>query len=489
VADEVELKLELTAAAADALEQEGFFAAKPKIVQQRSVYFDTADNDLATAGLTLRIRTSGTSRVQTVKAGGGTSAGLFVRPEWEQPVEGDAPILDGSTPIRALLGDRADDLGPIFEVVVERRTWNLKEEGAAVEVVLDRGDVIVAGERQSSLCEIELELKSGPPTALFAIARRMNLAAPVRLGVLSKSERGYRLLGAVPRRLKAEPIDLHGSVHASTAFRKIARGCVRQFRLNEAILLDHADEEALHQARVALRRLRSALSMHKPFLMDDQFDHLRTELRWFVGVLGEARNLDVLIRRLRGSEITAALEERRQTAYAEVAETLASQRARDLMIDLSEWLAIGGWLSQGDGQDLRDLAAPVFAAQQFDRLRKRVKKQGRDLTLDDDEARHELRKSIKKLRYASEFYEGLFTSKREKRRHRQFAATLTDLQDQLGDLNDMAMMPQVLESLDLGGEAEASILTDQAGKASKVRLIQRASEAHDALMDTKRFWR
>ena len=65
--------------------------------------------------------------------------------------------------------------------------------------MLDCGEV-VAGERRSPVCEIELELKSGDPAALFAFARRIDAVVPIRLGVLSKAERGYGLADAAPPR-------------------------------------------------------------------------------------------------------------------------------------------------------------------------------------------------------------------------------------------------------------------------------------------------
>src|SRR3546814_3833396 len=76
-------------------------------------------------------------------------------------------------------------------------------------LVFDRGEA-VAGDRKSPICEIELELKDGDPAALFALARRIDTVAPVRLGVQTKAERGYRLTGPVTTMFKAEPVALAG---------------------------------------------------------------------------------------------------------------------------------------------------------------------------------------------------------------------------------------------------------------------------------------
>src|SRR3546814_16241328 len=122
-------------------------------------------------------------------------------------VSNDTPVLDDTTPIRAVLGDAADAITPVFEVRIERRTWIISEGGATIELVLDSGEV-VAGERTSPICEIELELKQGDPGALFAFARRIDAVEPARPGVQSKAERGSRLTGPAPQTVKAEPVQL-----------------------------------------------------------------------------------------------------------------------------------------------------------------------------------------------------------------------------------------------------------------------------------------
>ena len=254
--EETELKLELTPAAADALVRSDLFAADPAIVRQRSVYFDTPGQDLSAAGFSLRIREAEERRVQTVKAASPGAAGLFVRPEWEQAVENDLPVLDDTTPIKALLNKKVHEICPVFEVNIERRIWKVASEEASFEVVLDRGEVVI-GARREAICEVEMELKHGSPSALFSFARRIDAVAPLRLSVLSKDERGFRLRGPVPSAAKAEPILLTSDTCALDAFLTIAGSCLRQFRLNE-VLFDRREGEVLHQARVSLRRLRSA---------------------------------------------------------------------------------------------------------------------------------------------------------------------------------------------------------------------------------------
>lgn len=481
---EVELKLDLTGAAADALEASGILPGEAVVRQLRAIYFDTPRHALARAGLSLRIRGAGDERIQTIKADGAGSAGLFLRSEWEMPVANDTPVLDDSTPVKALLGDRIHTVAPQFEVAVERRIWLLEHDGAEIEVVLDRGTVR-AGGAEAPVCEIELELKDGQPAALFSLARTLDHAAPVRLGVLTKAERGHRLSQGVRSVFKAEPVVLTREMNAAQAFQHVAQTCVRQFRLNEAVLLGNRNPDALHQTRVALRRLRSAFSIFKPLHAgDERAQALRGELHWLSGELGRARDRDVLLERAPAGKLQATISVARDEAYASVEATLASPRVRALMLDLSEWLVIGSWQGVKDnrtGEPARD-----FATTALDRFRRRVKKGGRDLEGVDDETRHEVRKDAKKLRYASEFFAALFDGKKQRRRYKRFIVALEDLQDQLGALNDLATAPEVIRALGLEGQAGTDALLAGGRRKS---LIADAAEAHDALADAKRFWR
>lgn len=484
MADEVELKLELTPEAADQIEASGLLAGDPETVRQESIYFDTPDRDLAKNGLSLRIRRSDGKRVQTVKADGASAAGLFARSEWERPVENDTPVLDDTTPIRALLGDAADSMLPAFEVKIERRTWIIDERDTRIELVLDRGEV-VAGERRDPISEIELELKEGDPARLFALARRIDAAAPVRLGVRTKAERGYLLPAPAATKAKAEPVCLADDMTAAQAFRRIVQSCVRQFRLNEALLAAGRDPEALHQARVALRRLRSAFSIFKPMIGDAGAD-LREGLRWLAAAFGDARNLDVLLERTRPGPLHDRLAAAREAAYDRVGDALSSPRARHLMLDLAEHIAGDDWLDSSGGKGDGDQPVRAFAGTALSRFRRKVRKGARDLADADDRARHEVRKDAKKLRYAAEFFAGLFARKRERRRYKSFVAALEALQDRLGALNDLATAPAVLKELGVADDPGAARLLATGRKKS---LIEKAEKARGDLFDTKRFWR
>ena len=483
---EVELKLEVPEEAAAALGASEILSGEPKVQNLHAIYFDTADHALAKAGFSLRIRRAGDKRIQTIKANGTAGVGLFVRPEWEMPVSDDVPVLDHTTPLRAMLGDLADEIAPLFEVNVERLTWIVHEGDAEIELVLDGGEVI-SGARRDRICEIELELRQGASAPLFALARKIDAHVPLHLGVLSKSERGYRLTKRPRSSFKSGKVTLQPEMNAAEAFQHIAQTCIRQFRLNENALRTEASVEALHQARVALRRLRSAFSIFKPlFENDEKATALREELRSLAAELGEARNLDVLVERAAPGPLRDRLQAAREKAYAQVEAALGSPRARWAMLDLVQWLLDGEWTRNAETSTRREEPARDFAEAALDRVRRKVKKDGRKVATAHDEARHTVRKDAKKLRYASEFFAALFDDKRARRRHKRFLSALESLQDDLGALNDLATAPDELRKLGLEADVDARALL---GDGRKKALLCAAAEAHDDLCDAKRFWR
>ncbi len=479
---EVELKLELAPDAADAFGRLDWLPADSDVATLRSIYFDTAQRDLAGRGISLRIRRSNGQRVQTVKADGEGGAGLFARAEWEMPVADDAPVLDARTPIAELLGQGVHGIQPVFHAEVERRRWIVRQDDALIELVLDRGHVS-AGDRQAAICEVELELKSGSPGALFLLARRIDAEMPVRPGVLTKAERGYRLRDRLAAFVKAEPVALDPSMRAEEALSRIAGSCLRHYRLNEALLLDHYDSRALHQARVAIRRLRSALSLFRPMLAPADVERFQGELKWLAAMLGEARNLDVLAERVETEELRERWDAVRGEVHGRVQEWLRSARVRMLLIDLVEWLTLGAGHGGGKVQAMRDEPAADFAARRLRRLRRRIAKEGRGLAGLSDEARHEVRKDAKKLRYASEFFAGLFEGRKARRRRGKFIAALEQVQSELGALNDLVAAPGLLAHYGLGGE-EARLRPKR-----KRKLLGAAARAHEDLLEAPRFWR
>jgi triphosphatase len=481
---EIELKLEVSPADLDRMTETVLKTGGPaRTTTLTSVYFDTPKQALRRVGLSLRVRHDGDRRIQTVKAEDRASVGLFDRAEREFEIAGDVPDLaDERTGLAELIGKKAlRKVASVFRSEVSRVTTLTDGGDTVVELVIDHGSVS-AGDVALPICEIELELKQGEPASLFAMARQLDEAGPVRLGVLSKAERGYLLLAAASSGpVKAEPVILDSSMSAASAFRAIAWSCVRHYRRNEAVLITTGDAGALHQARVALRRLRSAFTLFKSAVADEHHARLRIELRWLAAVLGDARNLDVLIERGADTPLLERLRTERVAAYKAVDEALASPRARRLMLDLAEWLTVDGL---GDTSRNLDHGVMAFATGRLRRLRKQIKRGGAALAELSDDERHEVRIEAKKLRYATEFFTSLYPGKKAGGRLKRFRDALEAFQGTLGKLNDLTTGHIVLQRLGLAELAPE----DWSGAVDRGGLIEQAVDEYDNLVEIKSFW-
>lgn len=194
MANEVELKLSLPSYAVDGFMQDPRLGSvPPQVLELDNQYFDTPDLLLNQAHCALRIRKSQFGFKQTLKNKGTALAGLHVRGEWEYDIE-QAQIDWSLFPAEVQLSPaiRAA-IAPIFKTDFQRHVWLLQYGDSEIELVLDQG-VISSNNNNVPLCEVELELKSGNVSDLFALARQLANDHPLVPCDINKAERGYRLL-------------------------------------------------------------------------------------------------------------------------------------------------------------------------------------------------------------------------------------------------------------------------------------------------------
>jgi triphosphatase len=481
---EVELKLETDSAGIDVLTHASILGAADVVEhEQTSIYFDTPEQDLHKAGLSLRIRKIGTRRIQTVKAESKAMAGLFARAEWEMAIRQDQPVSDDHhMPLRTLVpGLQLERLSAIFTIVVTRQKRSIIQDGARIELVFDRGE-IQAGGAIKPINEVELELKAGSPAALFALARTLGELAPFQISTFSKAQRGYTSLARDnDPPVKSQPILLKLGMTSSEGFQAIAFACLHHFRLNQSILLRSENPEALHQARVALRRLRSALSIFHDMLADNRFGHIFSELRWIASELDMARDIDVLLAGILSEGARKKLQVAHAQAYTVATAALTSPRLRMFTLDLVEWITIGKWLTTPIDRTRIERPLDAFATDVLVHCRRSVKRRGRHWSRLNDKARHRLRIKAKKLRYSADFFGLLFPGKKARRRRKAFLPALESLQSLLGDLNDRTTGAALLAKLGISDTIEH--------KTSRKAMLEDAAEAYKALIDVKQFWR
>lgn len=430
-----------------------------------TVYFDTPDLRLASFGVALRVRRQGAQYIQTVKTlGGGNSgdaAAVAVRREWDWPIAGEDPdisllTLDG---IRDLVPqDALPEVRPMFTTDFQRTTLMLRPDPlTAIEVALDTGE-IRAGTTYRPISEIELELKAGPVTALFDLARELQRIVPMRISADNKALAGFALVtGRLPEPAKASPLGLTPAATVADGFRHIVRNCMSHVLANEACVLAGGNDEGIHQMRVALRRLRSAFGLFDGVIASGDAKALKDEVRWLMDRLGPARDWDILYHcffqpfaEKRGhddavNQLGQAISSSRRSAHARASEALYSPRYTTLMLRLGGWLESGRWQEDADREILETAAKPLqgMAGPWLAERHRKARKAGRQIQKLNGEQRHRLRISFKKLRYGVDFFRGVYAAATV----RPYLEKVEALQKSLGDLNDADVSRRLLKAL------------------------------------------
>jgi len=130
---------------------------------------------------------------------------------------------------------------------------------------------------------------------LFNLARAFVSQAPLHPSLKSKAERGHILArGASGRAANSSRLRLGKDMTCRPTFQEICQTCLHDFHLNLPGLEKSDNVEALHQGRIAIRRLRAAMALFKPMVSDFAYRRLRDELKWLAGLFGAARDMDVL---------------------------------------------------------------------------------------------------------------------------------------------------------------------------------------------------
>jgi CHAD domain-containing protein len=231
----------------------------------------------------------------------------------------------------------------------------------------------------------------------------------------------------------------------ATAFQKIALDCVAKVRMHHSSACA-ADAEAVHQIRVAITRLRAAVSFFAPITVDAEWRRLKKELAWLNASLGAARDSDVVVeyagrkryrawaQRMIGGDIDA-----RQTRdHRRMIRCLRSLRFHDLIEAMSGWIGAGPWLRRWERTERRKPAKPLkaYCERELNRWRRRLVRKGQQLKTLGASDRHRLRIRAKRFRYMLEALTGtvpVFDQGQFRHVHRPAKR----LQRTLGDLRDL----------------------------------------------------
>lgn len=463
--------------------------------QLDATYFDTPGHALRKAGFGLRVRDGEGGRKQTLKSA--SAGGVFSRGEWEEPIAGPEPDRDAlaRTPAASMLAGQT--LAPVFTTRVERTVRLVEVGGAVIEAALDQGKLL-AGDRQAPVCELELELKSGPASALFDLARDIARHVPLRLSLVSKAERGYGLAAgdapASPRRQTAT-LDRHASV--GEALQALGHADLAHLCAALESLRERPEPEGVHQARVATRRLRALLKIFKPLAEDAAAQLLDEGLHWLAAEFDAARDLDVFIGEVwdeAGSgaafagrdDFERALNAARANAYLRMEAAATSGRAREVLLEAAAWLETGAWTTDPALASLRDSRADAFSARVLDDRLRPVKTRAKHFDDLDAHDRHRLRLKGKTLRYAAEDLSPLFPG--HPKRVERFLQASRAVQDTLGALNDRSVRQTLVETVTQGDADLTRDVSRVVLAEDEDALLDAAREALKALLDAKPFW-
>lgn len=444
----------------------------------RALYFDTPSRELANQKIALRLRLEGPQWVQTLKMPGDK---LISRLEFNH--ERSAPELDLSvykdTQAAKIFDQLTQPLLIRYDTQILRTLRLLRVPGGSVEIAFDQG-YIQADELKLPVQELEVELKQGTLTALLGCAKKWQHKYALILDLRSKSERGDRL-ATLAQELQSQesqtensqpemaeqavasfwkphvsqPVSLRPDMTAQEAMAAVMVECMEQIITNAALLAgvdaselrDRKTTDHVHQLRVGIRRMRSAWSLFKGLceLPDQSSVQLLKEL---FGQLGSSRDEAVLLQTL-----WPMLQEAGQPPL-----TLASQDTPEKPELLVRSPKFQSW--QLDMLSFILQPAPILLPAQppielkqpslkkmlrlkLQAWHRQVLHKGLCFATLQMEDRHELRKRVKRLRYALQFADALLPHEKIK----PYLKQLARLQDLLGQMNDLVVARHRFEAM------------------------------------------
>jgi triphosphatase len=499
---EIELKLQLPPGSRTAIEASpALAAAKPRKHHLVTTYFDTPDNLLDRTGLTLRVRRSGDTRIQTVKSQANERGVAANRGEWEWRISQDEPEvrwLEKTGALTIIARAIKDRLQPVFVTDIWRTTRLLHlDDNTVVEVAIDEGN-IEAGTAREPVSELELELKSGRIGPVYRLAAELQALAPLWISSESKAARGWHLrtgqteggqLGQLPK--------LKRRMQAAAGFREILGGTLGHLVANIGATL-RGDSEGLHQMRIAIRESRAVLQLFERHLDAAAAERFNAGLRHLGEIFGAARDWDVFCLETlsaakpdlpaeRLEDLNIVAEVARQFAHAALADAVHGHDFTALVLGLEIWAEAGATQPSTLGDDRMGKRLGTLAPSLLDRAAGKVKHRSRHAGRLSVAKRHALRKSLKKLCFDVESLAGLYRSRAVK----IYDSRCETLEEILGQANDAVVTKRLALSLVSGSRPDLAEPAGALARWSKGRGRKALQSFKSALKDFRAapaFW-
>jgi inorganic triphosphatase YgiF len=470
-----ELELKLYLPCADPADMAQRLARTPPLCQHQTthqqlhnVYYDTPDQQLRQQRAVLRLRRVGDAAqpqwLQTFKTGASDTSALSRRGEWESPVatpelsrqalhEGPWAALDPDGSLFAALV-------PCFVTAFERSSWLVSwRDGGVVEVALDQGHIEANG-RRAPICELELELKAGQPTALFELASELARSVALLPANMSKSQRGFLLAqDGLYQPFYSQLPPLSAGLPIRLLAQQLLQHMFAQFTNNLDSLRVSDDPEVVHQARIGWRRFKTNLRLFKKVILVPAQPPLNG-LQVLLSSLSELRNMDVALTQTLPMLASAYAmgDAGRAQSWQALMETLAqaTHLQRDAARHALQLTAVGAsLLAWTQWLETLSVGKPILPTQKTG-LRpwatRRVVRLNQQLAFVQQTANtpaqwHRVRIIAKRLRYSSEAIRDLLPRRLAKQAQRQAAA----VQNSLGAARDIALASELVARLAVDG--------------------------------------
>ena len=437
--------------------------------QQRlsAYYFDTPNQDLAKKGIALRIRFEDSQWVQTLKTAGdgvakrvelNTVLSLTGTPDTldVSSLVPDVSLITEPTVVAQLtsimpLDELAQALTVQYFTDVQRTSRQIKKNNSRIEIAYDIGKVGIGrlnsqkpannhGLTQSDIHEIEFELLEGDPSDLIDIAKTWCKKYKLYLSTVTKAQRGSLLLAnkqyAQPVKADLAVLQLHKGISQFAFLQAVVNNCLVQILPNASAIAEGSpDGNLVHQLRVGIRRLRTALK-HFKFAQDYIDPNWLMVLKQTFSLLGEYRDKEILqIKTQPLLESVGAPHVEWSTAVDIM--PIDAVRANDFQILLLELIGFTHLAVPADNPK-----AKATVAKKLEKLFTAIAVASDKFASLDTESQHGVRKDLKSLRYVSEFAAPLFASQTNGKKGKKaaelnaFLQYLEPAQDVLGEYND-----------------------------------------------------
>lgn len=436
---------------------EGVAVSAPETVHLDTVYYDTPDLRLARWGVSLRHRAGEgwTLKLSAPPSAPGKPAAVLERDELNFEGGARKPPRGALELVRAYV--RRAELVPVARLSTIRRRLRLVDaSGAPVAEVVDDEVSVRDGRRVAArFREIEVESKVAERDGDGVIAPVVTRLRGAGAGAPDPTPKHIRAIGPraqEPPEVAAEPAAKDASAH--DVIRAVIAEAVASLLRHDPLVRTGGDPEAVHQARVATRKLRSHLRTFAPLLRIESSEPLRSELGWLALGLGAVRDREVLLERLRATAGSLPASDSRSAAAllkmleleiealrTTVRADLDSQRYIDLLEVLVDAAHTPPALPEADQPAAAVL--PGLASTPWKRLRSAVKQLPESPS---DPELHRIRILAKRARYAAEALVPVAGAGAD-----SFAKAAAKLQTVLGEHQDSVTAQAWLRAAKVGG--------------------------------------